>query len=62
MIVLERFVQTKIFKTIITDPELIMVFLSGSRLLNYVEEKSDYDIVLLYRNKRPDELLDNLSL
>lgn len=62
MIVLERLAQTKIFKTIIADPELIMVFLSGSRLLNYAEEKSDYDIVLLYRSKRPNELLDNLSL
>lgn len=39
-----------------------MVYVSGSRILGYSDESSDYDIEMIYEKDCRNEFLDNLSL
>ena len=56
------FQNTKIFKQLISDPNLVVMYVSGSRILGYSDDLSDYDIEIIYEKECRDEFLDNLSL
>jgi predicted nucleotidyltransferase len=50
---LEIFLQTAIFQSILEDPNVLAIFLSGSRSIGLETENSDYDLICLVREKEP---------